>query len=70
MNDQQKFTVDELGEHWGRLLSQAFAQIITLEKQVAQLEAINKILRDQVGKAELAIPVREKEAGVSHQHNS
>lgn len=55
MNDQPKFTLDELGAHWGRLLNQAFAEIITLEKQVSQLEAHNKALRDQVNKAEMAL---------------
>jgi regulator of replication initiation timing len=44
MSQHPKFTLDEIGEYWGRILSQAFANIIALEKQIAELETYNASL--------------------------
>lgn len=38
MTNQPQITADELVAKWSNLLNQAFIRIITLEKQVAELE--------------------------------
>jgi regulator of replication initiation timing len=65
MNEQPQsapFTVEEIGEHFGRLLSQAFALEITLTKRIAALEGENdrlttenEDLRERLHRAELNV---------------
>jgi phage shock protein A len=56
------FTVEEIGEHFGRLIAQAFALEITLTKQVTALQAEvarlseeNEDLRERLHRAELNV---------------
>jgi len=51
MNGQQ-VNLEEIGQRWGALLTQAFAQIITLEKQLAQERAEKAMLLKKLGKSE------------------
>ncbi|MHC4687506.1 MAG: hypothetical protein ACYTEW_24840 [Planctomycetota bacterium] len=64
-NDQPQrppFTVEEIGEHFGRLIAQAFALEITLTKRIAALQAEaarlaaeNEDLRERLHRAELNV---------------
>ena len=47
--NQQQVTLEEIGERWGQLLSQAFAQLISLQKQYDQLEAEYSRLNEENG---------------------
>ena len=58
--NQPQVTLEEIGERWGQLLSQAFAQLISLQKQYDQLEAEysrlneeNEDLRERLHRAQL-----------------
>lgn len=55
------YTVDELGEKWGRLVSPILAQIIIFEKQNAQLIEQNNQLAADLGNMRERLRVAEME---------